>query len=1221
MSGFSLLPRLGHHVPQSVDRRMRCVDPAKHNARIASEVPCRKSFSTVTAMSSSITVWQRAVVWVKDTCKSFQRYILPANGTLEFMLNNLDISSDEEFEAVFVLLDYGVMSTRSGVIESGHGVNVKEKNNISRLASNKCSWVYKTGVLALFTFGLFGRGLARPLNDSIPMVNNGMNPDGSDDYRIKLRFFNQDWNEYDHEICDLSANATCQRDVGFDVDTYHDKGSHKVVARAFHTDGWGSLSLHDCVFYTKEGTEIESAIKGKFKDRCMTEIDPFHGEKSFVVRLVPDATHLWSLSSDTFVFLDMNFTVDARGHYQAKIDILSDGNIKKTFIQSVIANSNGTERQYTKLNTPANASLEMTLQILDQLNAFRMLESCSVRVREYGIADNANATLLGKSCVVDIPSDRKMSFDYDIKLGVYHGAIIQLYPKISMLVLPTHSESSDHRVPANPTIIPFNPDQAYEKDSLTSAEIIGISAGVGVGLFLVSSIIVCLRKRKCNLESRRFMREVMQFKSELFSKNLLGINEDEEDVFREELIRQLANNPFRVDKCKKDEKIRKIIDDVCTGRESTGKELRGMLDLLTSRESGLISNNDRNCFRAMLDGKKSNEIEHCYRKLFELAVEKMGKVIRAGRLTRKVSLSDLSSKWILNHEVGVFKNDLYVDSWLRRIAEDIRSTQCDSLESQPLLEKDGFFALKDTIRCVLDYRQERHGGGSLHDDVHYYVIKDELKKIALISPRTANDMSGAERFYPIDNAEDMLVDDLLNGKVSLFKQVFIYTFFLSDAEYHSESVYIEAHFLTPLNLCRDVKALHTFSYPQAERNVVSQALSIDLPSRIEDESSVKNRNRLFWLARFDGLDFFDLVLDGGKIHSNAELMSRRSRVINGDDPYLVALEELQECGRLVQISEGEKRSLNPDIIDFESLDALRDVDEPVYRYFREAENTPHYLTRSYLQKVLSDDCEPLSDTSLVNDDRYKLGVRCPLTNDQLFSLKAASPDGFMKTSILKNEQGDAVHLPHYPTASTVEIQYMFYPGVQSMCHPIQGERYTGGTFKAYIPASVLGGKVLFMLKSLFDNKRPFTILGGKTVWNSAIPHKRGLSEGDDNGCPDDEYLAGAMTEFLKIVKEPNKPNYLEDLVFLNCNSRPHYRRRVDQKIRDMNPEIVASQFTEIDAAGSSAQTVESVIPAAEHVSAMVHLPLHESRSVPSALELMTIRGGSDSRDCEAETML
>ncbi|XP_059812500.1 uncharacterized protein si:busm1-163l24.3 [Hypanus sabinus] len=111
----------------------------------------------------------------------------------------------------------------------------------------------------------------------------------------------------------------------------------------------------------------------------------------------------------------------------------------------------------------------------------------------------------------------------------------------------------------------------------------------------------------------------------------------------------------------------------------------------------------------------------------------------------------------------------------------------------------------------------------------------------------------------------------------------------------------------------------------------------------------------------------------------------------------------------------------------------------------------------------------------------------------------------MKFSILN------ISLDGFQRAMTIQITYDIPDGIQGESDPNPGEPFKGGEFRAYLPESPEGKKVLGLLKEAFNKGLIFKVAANPprpahVTWN-AIPHKTAITGGrQKNGYPDPYYM-------------------------------------------------------------------------------------------------------------------
>ncbi|XP_072104837.1 uncharacterized protein [Mobula birostris] len=94
---------------------------------------------------------------------------------------------------------------------------------------------------------------------------------------------------------------------------------------------------------------------------------------------------------------------------------------------------------------------------------------------------------------------------------------------------------------------------------------------------------------------------------------------------------------------------------------------------------------------------------------------------------------------------------------------------------------------------------------------------------------------------------------------------------------------------------------------------------------------------------------------------------------------------------------------------------------------------------------------------------------------------------------------------------TIQITYDIPDGIQGESDPNPGEPFKGGKFKAYLPESHEGKKVLQLLQEAFNKGLIFKVVADPprpayVTWN-AIPHKTAVTGGrQKNGYPDSLYM-------------------------------------------------------------------------------------------------------------------
>ncbi|CAG5131585.1 unnamed protein product, partial [Candidula unifasciata] len=141
-------------------------------------------------------------------------------------------------------------------------------------------------------------------------------------------------------------------------------------------------------------------------------------------------------------------------------------------------------------------------------------------------------------------------------------------------------------------------------------------------------------------------------------------------------------------------------------------------------------------------------------------------------------------------------------------------------------------------------------------------------------------------------------------------------------------------------------------------------------------------------------------------------------------------------------------------------------------------------------------------------------VNCPYCRTFWSLLTGNQPPGTMSV-YLKH-----VSVTGYESFPTWEIEYFFPSGNQKDNHPNPGERYTGMTRTAYLPATDQSFHVLKLLRLAFLRKLTFTIGRSLTsgrensiVWND-IHHKTRLN-GGLYGYPDPNYLQNVYEELAR----------------------------------------------------------------------------------------------------------
>ncbi|XP_051894577.1 uncharacterized protein LOC127582959 [Pristis pectinata] len=113
-----------------------------------------------------------------------------------------------------------------------------------------------------------------------------------------------------------------------------------------------------------------------------------------------------------------------------------------------------------------------------------------------------------------------------------------------------------------------------------------------------------------------------------------------------------------------------------------------------------------------------------------------------------------------------------------------------------------------------------------------------------------------------------------------------------------------------------------------------------------------------------------------------------------------------------------------------------------------------------------------------------------------------------------------ISLSGFPREVTWQITYDIPDGIQQESDPNPGEPFKGGQFKAYLPDSVEGKKVLLLLREAFTRGLIFKVVSdppspAHVTWNE-IPHKTATTGGKpQNGYPDPGYLRKVLAALAK----------------------------------------------------------------------------------------------------------
>ena len=133
--------------------------------------------------------------------------------------------------------------------------------------------------------------------------------------------------------------------------------------------------------------------------------------------------------------------------------------------------------------------------------------------------------------------------------------------------------------------------------------------------------------------------------------------------------------------------------------------------------------------------------------------------------------------------------------------------------------------------------------------------------------------------------------------------------------------------------------------------------------------------------------------------------------------------------------------------------------------------------------------------------------KCPICQEVYGVFEGDQPDGTM------NVRFSRTSLPGYEGCGCYVITYVIPDGRQGKRHPKPGQKFTGTTRRAFLPATKEGEIVLNMLKKAFDMRLIFTVGKSNTTgqedcvtWND-IHHKTSISGGPQHfGYPDSNYL-------------------------------------------------------------------------------------------------------------------
>ncbi|CAF1083011.1 unnamed protein product [Rotaria sordida] len=131
----------------------------------------------------------------------------------------------------------------------------------------------------------------------------------------------------------------------------------------------------------------------------------------------------------------------------------------------------------------------------------------------------------------------------------------------------------------------------------------------------------------------------------------------------------------------------------------------------------------------------------------------------------------------------------------------------------------------------------------------------------------------------------------------------------------------------------------------------------------------------------------------------------------------------------------------------------------------------------------------------------------------VYGISSQPPDGRMTYRYINTPLPGFENENYEHGQPTIEITYLFPPGIQGSLNPKPGKSYPGTTRSAYLPNNKEGNEVLRLLRRAFDDQHIFTIGRSATTgqdnvitWND-IHHKTNIHGGPDRfGYPDPTYL-------------------------------------------------------------------------------------------------------------------
>ncbi|XP_070709465.1 E3 ubiquitin-protein ligase DTX3L1 [Pempheris klunzingeri] len=128
-------------------------------------------------------------------------------------------------------------------------------------------------------------------------------------------------------------------------------------------------------------------------------------------------------------------------------------------------------------------------------------------------------------------------------------------------------------------------------------------------------------------------------------------------------------------------------------------------------------------------------------------------------------------------------------------------------------------------------------------------------------------------------------------------------------------------------------------------------------------------------------------------------------------------------------------------------------------------------------------------------------------------VNGCQPEGQMTWVILHRD------VPGFPNDNTLQINYIFPDGIQTVKHPHPGQPYSGLRLCAYLPDNREGRRVFKLLDKAFQQQLLFTVAtnmdGEDTVTTASIPLK--TQHDDGYSYPD----------YLKIVRKLLKEKGIE----------------------------------------------------------------------------------------------